>query len=111
MARLLIVLLAVFSITGNSRAEDFFQRTDRDAIYAGGQKTIRLLDLGSSTHRLSATPVGHNSHHRHWHFVGCVNSHHACEHHVADHGYHHHRVRYDHHRCHHEPHLACFGRN
>ena len=56
--------------------------------------------------RLSPIPVQHG----HWHFVGCVRSHDGCRHAAHDRGFHHFRVSRDHHTCHHEPHLACFGR-
>ncbi len=46
----------------------------------------------------------------HWHFVGCVHSHHACAHQAHGHGFHHHRAVHNHHVCHHHPHLACYGR-
>lgn len=110
MNRFFIMLAAVLATAANAQAHDFSGNAVDRMAHAGGHGALRLLENGVSE-PLSATPVGHNSHDHHWHFVGCVTSHSACEHHAADHGYHHHRVKHNHHNCHHEPHLACYGRN
>lgn len=110
MTRFFIVLTAVLAMAANSQAGDLSSNAVGAETNETEQNSIRLRDL-APPEQLSATPVGHNSHHHHWHFVGCVNSHNECEYHAAEHGYHHHRVKHSHHKCHHDPHLACYGRN
>ncbi len=45
-----------------------------------------------------------------WQFVGCVRSADHCSHRAHESGYDNHRVSHDEDNCHHEPHLACYGR-
>lgn len=81
---------------------------------AGLQRAIsatKLPALGEKSETSPVIPIQHHGdHHRDWRFVGCVPSHDACSHHAHQHGYRQHRVTDDRGRCHHHPHLACWGR-
>lgn len=101
-----VPVLAFAAVLLASVSLDSFADEHRDA--RDGLRTLAFLTHSKSASARSGVTLVRD---RHWHFVGCANSHRHC-HHLADHaGYHHATVRYDEHSCHHHPHLACYAWN
>lgn len=78
---------------------------------AFAQTEMNLLDQAGEIQSEEYSTQMDNQPSHTWYFLGCADSAHTCEHEASQHGYHHYKVRADHHRCDHHHPYACYGRN
>lgn len=91
------------------------------ASFANSAEVVAASTVASAVQTKVAAPIAAGSaqdgllrlaqHHHHPRFLGCIHDEHECSDRARHAGFQHYFVRRDHDRCHHHPHLACFGRN
>jgi hypothetical protein len=109
--RLSVRLIGFLAVLGASwvaeNSQDFSPKdVFRGTVIPGQSQDSSPLEVEYATQALPQE-LFHSS----WNFLGCSRSPHECQHEAERHGYHHHRVVQDHHRCRDHRPYACYGRN